>query len=164
MANLSAMCLRKSIAALLQVDPKKMILSGYIKPDWTAQNTYHEGTMGSSKETVRIWGYEVLETDSKNNHSASLAELSSFMIGEKSNRLDSAPENEPGKLLQDVPRIEQYALFIVHKEGRDNWQGSPYKEWSTWQLYKGPNFTNVQAKLEAEDKERWENWVKEENS
>jgi hypothetical protein len=130
MANLSAMCLRKSIAALLQVDPKKMILSGYIKPDWTAQNTYHEGPM----------------------------------IGEKSNRLDCAPENEPGKLLQDVPRIEQYALFIVHKEGRDNWQGSPYKEWSTWQLYKGPNFTNVQAKLEAEDKERWENWVKEENS
>lgn len=150
--NTAASILRELVGRSFEVNPRQVKLSGFINPDWSEQDSYFDGSMGSSKETVRIWGFSTTER---------FVELHIVGQNKGSNYAHSTSINRRGTPIHEVDNVERFVFFVVHKEGYDSWQGQEHTEWNDWTIYKAPYFASHITKLTESDIERWQKWVSE---
>lgn len=148
MTATTASMVRNIICSCFKINPRQVKLEGEISPNTRFENVFHDGSLGSNYEKVRLWGFDSI---------IGIKDLSDY-VGEVrgSNYAHSESVHEDGALLHEIPG--NFSFFIVNREGEDNWEGNEYRSWNKWSIFKAPNFQQHRQQLEKADLKRWEDW------
>lgn len=150
MTEITASMVRNIICSSLKINPRQVKLEGEISPNMHFEAVFHDGSLGSNYEKVRLWGFDPL---------IGMKELSDH-IGEASgsNYAHSKSVFREGKPLHEIEEVEKFSFFVLNKEGEHNWEGSTHEKWNRWSIFKAPNFQQHREQLEKADLRRWEEW------
>lgn len=149
--EITASVLRNVVAKFANVHSTKIILKGEISPNFSVQDYFKNGSMGSSKNSFGVYGWspetgfipvnECIGEDSSSNYA-------------HSDRTDIA-----GLDLHECQNVDKYLFFVVHEYGHNSWEGCNQELWDTWTLYKAPNFKETWDKIQLEEVQRLEDFI-----
>jgi hypothetical protein len=153
MSNMSATILREIVAKTFNVKATDVKLSGEIAPDKTWQDSFWNGSMGSSKNEFCVHGYSPAKGFVNISH----------IVGEYSgsNYAYSNTVNKEGLPLYAVEGIAEFIFFVVQETGHHHWDGGRNEEWENITLFKAPDFQEKLKQITKEDLSRWEAWLAE---
>ncbi len=141
MANMSATILRNIVASTFNYPAQKIILSGEIAFDWIGLFSTNVAYMDvrDDVETLYSWtakeGFKKVENCYSGNH---------FYNGNHDR------DETVGNPLYEVATGEEVFFVLIHTHD---------KKVQSISLYKAPNFAQKWAEIEAEDVQRWNEWI-----
>ena len=141
MANMSASILRNIVSSTFNYPANKIILSGYISPEWIGEFSTNVAytDVRDDVEELYSWtakdGFKPIEGCYTGSH---------FYNGNHDRDVTT------GKPLHDCVDGTEVFFVLVHKL-------DDYIDYIS--VFKAPNFAQKWAEVEAEDLRRWENWI-----
>lgn len=148
----SGSTIRAIVSGVFGIDPRKIILSiGELTPFESWQNESHDGSLGESSTTYKVWGWSA---------EAGFVPAPDGFVGDRSgsNYAHSSSCDVPGKELHEWPGVDQFSFILTYVEEYSNWAGSQHRDYKGYTLWKAPDFSAHRSELELADITRWEQW------
>jgi hypothetical protein len=141
MANMSASILRNIVSSTFKYPANKIILSGYISPEWIGKSSTNVAYKDVRDDVEYLWSWNSIDGFKPVDNCYNCSHYYN------SNHNVTVTDGRP---LHECVDSTEVFFVLVHKL-------DDYIDYIS--VFKAPNFAQKWAEIEAEDVQRWENWI-----